>query len=200
MLTHTWSWTQHTLQFVPPLPGATAAQGGGGRMLKVAGVAAPHRPARWRRRCDPDVAGTAPGLAWSEGFWSVKRRPGGAASPRPRTTPAQGWKVHEEPSNMAETPGSCQLTHIHYGCPHICAYVEVWHSPFLKSSTSWSRCSCDGEAAGGSRPDKPDLYWSNLTEKGEGVRITATSRHVISCSGEKGPLLPSGGKTRTHRS
>ena len=40
------------------------------------------------------------------------------------------------------------------------ASCGLW--PFLKTSTSWSRCCVGAEGFGGSRPDKPDLYWSSL--------------------------------------
>lgn len=42
---------------------------------------------------------------------------------------------------------------------------RCWHWPSPKKSTSWSRCSFDAEGFGGSRPDKPGLYWSNLRQK-----------------------------------
>lgn len=42
---------------------------------------------------------------------------------------------------------------------------RCWHWPCLRKSTSWSQWPCDGEGFGGSRPDKPDLYWSILRQK-----------------------------------
>ncbi len=58
------------------------------RTVRVADVAALSRPVRWRRWCDPDVVGTAPGLAWSAGFWSAETQPAVAASPHLHKTPA----------------------------------------------------------------------------------------------------------------
>ena len=58
------------------------------------------------------------------------------------------------------------------------ASCGLW--PFLKTSTSWSRCCVGAEGFGGSRPDKPDLYWSSLRRNRRQTGRTKINKSFLS--------------------
>lgn len=73
----------------------------------AAAAEAPRRPTRWRRRCDPGAAGSAPGHAWSEGFWSGWMWPSAAAAQHLQMTPGQ-----VETSGFGECIGRKKTEHL----------------------------------------------------------------------------------------